>query len=106
MYCTACGTQLADGSKFCLNCGQSTAPGAGPTAGPGAPPRPARLTRSVTDKKIAGVCGGVAQYFGVDSTLVRFVWLAAFLAWGAGFLAYIVGWIVMPIEDAPGPVSV
>jgi len=67
--------------------------------------RPARLMRSVTDKKIAGVCGGVAQYFGVDSTLVRFVWLVAIVAWGAGAGAYIVAWIVMPNEEVARPVS-
>ncbi len=48
------------------------------------------------DKKIAGVCGGLAQYFGADSTIIRFILLALFLAYGVGIIIYIVGWIVMP----------
>jgi phage shock protein PspC (stress-responsive transcriptional regulator) len=52
----------------------------------------------VRDKKIAGVCGGVANYFGIDPTLVRFVWLAAFLVYGVGLLAYLIGWVVMPSD--------
>ncbi|WP_066527536.1 PspC domain-containing protein [Corynebacterium bouchesdurhonense] len=58
-----------------------------------------KLTRSMTDKMIAGVCGGIAQYLGVDATLVRLVFgvlvLAGILP---GVLAYIVAWIVMPAE--------
>lgn len=62
--------------------------------------QPARkLTRSMTDKMIAGVCGGIAQYLGVDATLIRLVFgilvLAGILP---GVLAYIVAWIVMPAE--------
>jgi phage shock protein C len=54
-----------------------------------------RLTRSETDRKIAGVCGGLAAYFGVDPTLVRvgFV-VAAVMGWG--ILAYIIMWIAVP----------
>lgn len=55
--------------------------------------------RSARDRKIAGVCGGIAAYFGVDATLVRFAWLATFLIYGVGFLAYVIGWIVMPSEE-------
>jgi phage shock protein PspC (stress-responsive transcriptional regulator) len=52
--------------------------------------------RSTTDKKIAGVCAGLADYFDLDPTLVRVVWLLAFLCAGVGLLAYIVLWIVLP----------
>ena len=55
----------------------------------------AQLTRSETDKKIAGVAGGVAAYFGVDPTLVRVVWVIALLM-GWGFLAYLILWLVLP----------
>ncbi len=55
-----------------------------------------KLYRSTTDKKIAGVCGGVAEYFGIDTTLVR-LGLALFtLLGGAGILAYIVCAFVIP----------
>lgn len=58
-----------------------------------------RLTRSMTDKYIAGVCGGFAQYLGVDSTLVRVVFvLLALLGFFPGVLAYVISWIIMPAE--------
>ena len=55
----------------------------------------ARLTRSETDKKIAGVAGGMAAYFGVDPVLVRVLWVVAALM-GWGLIAYVVLWIVLP----------
>jgi phage shock protein PspC (stress-responsive transcriptional regulator) len=67
-----------------------------------------RLTRSATDKKIAGVCGGLAEYFTVDATLVRVVWAILTIVPGAivlGVLAYLVAWFIMPTEQAP-PVTV
>ena len=48
------------------------------------------------DKKIAGVCSGLAEYFDMDPTLVRAIFLFAFLAFGSGLLIYIVLAIVMP----------
>lgn len=56
-----------------------------------------KLTRS-RDKKIAGVCGGLADYLGLDPSVVRIVWLLCVLLGGTGLLAYLVMWIVMP-ED-------
>ena len=54
-----------------------------------------RLTRSESDKKIAGVAGGMAAYFGVDPTLVRVLWVvAAVMGWG--LLAYVILWVVLP----------
>lgn len=55
-----------------------------------------RLTRSSTDKKIAGVCGGLAEYFGIDSTLVRLLFVLVALLPGPGLLLYIILWIIMP----------
>ncbi|WP_353959161.1 PspC domain-containing protein [Corynebacterium coyleae] len=53
----------------------------------------------MTDKYIAGVCGGIAKYFGVDSTLVRVVFILLVLAGVMpGLLAYIVAWMIMPAE--------
>jgi phage shock protein PspC (stress-responsive transcriptional regulator) len=63
-----------------------------------------RLTRSETDKKIAGVCGGLADYFTVDPTVVRVVWAVLTIVPGAivlGILAYLVAWFIMPTEHAP-----
>jgi phage shock protein C len=61
------------------------------------PERPyRRLTLSATDKKVAGVCGGIADYFGVDPTLVRLAAVVLALLGGSGLLIYIVAWIIMP----------
>jgi phage shock protein PspC (stress-responsive transcriptional regulator) len=58
--------------------------------------------RSTTDKKIAGVAAGLADYFDLDPTIIRVVWLLAFLCGGAGLLAYVILWIALP----PGPTGV
>ena len=94
MICSNCQREIAEGSNFCYNCGAKQVPVAGGTA-----PQPGarkRLVRSTTDKKIAGVCAGLADYFDLDPTIIRLVWLLAFLCAGAGLLAYIVLWIALP----------
>ncbi len=62
-----------------------------------------RLTRSRDDRMIAGVCGGLAEYFQVDPTLVRIIYVVGSLLSAAfpGTLAYIILWIVMPDEPYP-----
>jgi phage shock protein PspC (stress-responsive transcriptional regulator) len=58
---------------------------------------PKRLYRSSTDKMIGGVCGGIAEYFTLDPTLVRIGYiLLTFFTIFSGFLAYIILWIVVP----------
>lgn len=57
-----------------------------------------RLHKSSTDKKIAGVCGGIAEFLGVDPTIVRLAWALLAFGWGAGVLAYIICALVMPEE--------
>lgn len=59
---------------------------------------PNHLYRSVRDRKIAGVAGGIAEYLKVDSTVIRLIWVLAILFGGAGFLAYLIAWIVIPEE--------
>ena len=59
-----------------------------------------RLVRNVQDKKIAGVCAGLAKYFNIDPTLVRVLWIISVCALGTGVLAYAVCWFVMPEEGA------
>jgi len=61
-----------------------------------APPR--RLYRSRDNRMLGGVAGGLASYLDVDSALVRLAFVALFFAAGAGFLAYIIAWIVLPEE--------
>jgi phage shock protein PspC (stress-responsive transcriptional regulator) len=63
-----------------------------------------RLTRSLTDRRIAGVCGGIAEYLGVDSTAVRVAWVILSIYPGAiicGVIAYVIGWLVIPSAAAP-----
>lgn len=55
-----------------------------------------KLYRSPTNKKIAGVCSGVAEYFNVDLTLVRLVWISAIIFAGTGILAYLICWLIIP----------
>jgi phage shock protein C len=66
-----------------------------------------RLTRSRTDRRIGGVCGGLAEYLNVDSTVVRLMWAILTIIPGAivlGVAAYLVAWFIMP--DAQGPLAV
>lgn len=58
-----------------------------------------KLYRSSTDKKLAGVAGGIAEYFNVDPTLVRILFVVFSLAGGPGLLLYGILWLVMP--EAP-----
>jgi phage shock protein PspC (stress-responsive transcriptional regulator) len=61
--------------------------------------------RSCRDKKIAGVCAGLAEYFDLDPTLVRVLWLLAIFFAGTGFLIYIILWIVLPSAPATQAIS-
>ncbi|MPZ94263.1 MAG: PspC domain-containing protein [Propionibacteriales bacterium] len=61
------------------------------------PPARKRLVRSRDDRWISGVCGGVAEYFGVDANLVRLlVVVGAVLGFGSLIIAYLVAWVLMP----------
>ena len=65
-----------------------------------------KLYRSMTDKKLCGVCGGIAEYFEIDPTLVRLLWVCAslFSACFPGLLAYIICAIVVPQQNQlPNP---
>jgi phage shock protein C len=58
-----------------------------------------RLTRSQDDRVVAGVAGGMAEYLGIDPTIVRVLWVLAFLPGGVpGLLLYVLCWLVMPNE--------
>lgn len=58
------------------------------------------LTRSTSDKMIAGVCGGLARSLGWDATLVRVLWVVASLLIGLPIIAYIVMWLAVPEDQA------
>ena len=55
-----------------------------------------KLYRSRTDKKLSGVCGGLAEYLNVDPTIIRLIWVLVTLCAGAGLVAYIACALIMP----------
>ena len=64
-----------------------------------------RLLRPRVGRKLAGVCRGFAEYFDLDVTVIRVVWLLVALFGGGGILAYIVAWIVVPEELEVAPAA-
>jgi len=107
MLCPSCQKDIVDGSKFCYNCGAKVAADSATasTPPPVAVPSPVkRLMRSSRDKKIGGVCAGLADYFDLDATIVRVIWLLAIFLGGTGVLLYLILWIVLPL--APSVVMV
>jgi phage shock protein C len=88
MYCNYCGKSIQDDANVCAYCGTRV----------GGVIARKRLVRPRLDRKIAGVCAGFAEYFDIDVTVVRAVWLITALMTGVGFIAYFVAWIVMPDE--------
>lgn len=99
MLCVRCGREISDEANYCPTCGSSQ------HTSVGAPWRARRLKRSRAEAKVAGVCAGFAEYFGVDVTLVRALWVVFSVVPGAiigGLLAYVFTWLVMP-EGDPAP---
>src|ERR671935_677467 len=66
------------------------------------PPEPKRLTRARDDRLIAGVCGGLGKYFGVDPVLFRVAAVALVFFGGAGVLLYLAAILLIPQEGEPG----
>ncbi|WP_414837986.1 PspC domain-containing protein [Candidatus Nanosalina sp. VS9-1] len=58
-----------------------------------------RLYRSESDRILGGVCGGIAEVYDLDPTLVRLVAVALFFGLGTGLLAYLVAWLIIPTES-------
>lgn len=62
-------------------------------------PRPyKKLYRSRNDRIIAGVCGGLAEHFGIDPTWIRLLFILFFFVGGSALLLYIIMWIIVPLE--------
>jgi len=96
MYCNYCGKVIQDDANVCAYCGIRV----------GAVTARKRLVRPRAERKIAGVCAGLAEYFDLDVSLVRLVLLVVAIMTGVGFLAYLIAWIVMPEEPLRLPASV
>ncbi len=101
MNCPRCQKAIADSSNFCYFCGERIAAPAVAAVPPASGPR--RLTRSVTDRKLGGVCGGLADYLGLDVAIVRVLAVISIVFWGIGGLAYLIAWMVIPSADAGAP---
>ena len=99
MYCNYCGKSIQDDANVCAYCGRRI----GVTAAPRK-----RLVRSRTNRKIAGVCAGLAEYLDMDVTLMRLLWAVVAVLSGIvpGIIAYLIAWIVMPEEPETAPVPV
>lgn len=95
MYCTGCGAEMRNEDGFCAKCGQAAGGARSERAFGQAP----RLMRDMREKKIGGVCAGLARHLGWDVTLVRVAFLAAILFKGVGLWAYVIAWICMPRDD-------
>ncbi len=91
MYCANCGKNIGEQPNFCQFCGVRVTPVGAPLL----PKRP--FVRYRSNKKIGGVCAGVARYFDLDANLVRVLWLLCVLLGGTGLLAYVILWIFMPL---------
>jgi phage shock protein PspC (stress-responsive transcriptional regulator) len=93
MYCNHCGKANPDDARVCVYCGVplTGAPATVVTA-------ERRLVRPRTGRWIAGVCAGVAQYYGWNASTIRLLWIVLFLFAGTGGLLYLILWIVMPNE--------
>jgi len=100
MNCYNCQKDILEGSRYCYHCGAAQKP----LTPPPAPARP--LLRSRKHKVIAGVCGGFAEHFNLDVALVRVIWLLIALFGGGGIIAYLVCWIVIPLEAEHSAVPV
>jgi phage shock protein PspC (stress-responsive transcriptional regulator) len=104
MYCNHCGKVIQDDANVCAYCGR--------TVGVSYVPRK-HLLRSRTNRKIAGVCAGLADYARMDVTAMRLLWAVIAVLSGIvpGIIAYMVAWMVMPEEpehaavQTPQPVS-
>ena len=96
MFCTRCGSKLEPTSRFCSACGAPI--GMGAAAYPPPPPvAGGQLFRPRNNRMIAGVCAAFAQRYNWDITIVRIVTALVCLS-GAGALAYLVAWIIIPEE--------
>jgi phage shock protein PspC (stress-responsive transcriptional regulator) len=95
MICSNCQKEIADGSNFCYSCGAKQLDPATSSA-PRAYGQQRRLVRSINDRKVAGVCAGIADYFDFDPTIVRIIWVLCTFVPGPNILAYIILWIAVP----------
>jgi len=97
MFCTRCGVELRSEDCFCSRCGHRTGACRPPSSG-------TTLLLDKRNKKIAGVCAGLARYFEVDVNLVRIAWLVITVCTGGmGLIAYLGAWLILPSDHGADP---
>ena len=110
MFCGRCGSELVAGARFCSACGAPVTAGQPGQHFSWSAPADGALTqlqRPRANRMVAGVCAGLARHYRWDLTWVRVLTvLIAVFSSGAGLVAYIVFWIVMPEEPFLLPLSV
>jgi phage shock protein C len=77
----------------------------GESAGSGRPPGSKRLERKVAGRWVAGVCAGLADYTGVDATVIRVIFAVLTFFGGLGPIAYVLGWALIPEEGDPASIA-
>ncbi|HMF64749.1 MAG TPA: PspC domain-containing protein [Edaphobacter sp.] len=103
MFCSRCGSKLEATSRFCPSCGAPV--GSGAASYPPPPPvAGSRLFRPRNNRMIAGVCAAFALHYGWDVTIVRIITALVCLS-GAGALAYLIAWIIIPEEPYALPTN-
>ena len=118
-YCDKCGAEINREDMFCNNCGAEVAAKRSqksfdaPKTTPGGtksyssqPMGPKRYYRSQKDRWIAGVCGGLGEYFNIDPILIRIGFILFSMVYGSGFLVYILLAILVeenPYQSPPNP---
>ncbi len=99
MNCPRCAREIGDDSAYCVHCGAAQHQGGGAQ-------QHRRLERSLSERQIGGVCGGLGLYLGLDPALVRVLWVVLSIVPGAvllGLIAYAAAWVIIPEATHAGP---
>ncbi len=95
--CSYCGTEFKPSQNFCSACGKGDTPQQTPVY------QPKKLTKDISNKVISGVCSGIGNYYDMDPTIVRILFVIFTMMGGSGILLYIILAIIIPNPIYPDP---